>query len=376
MKYCKKCLYPSTKPDLMFDEDGTCSACTSFEQRKSIDWDQRREEFLDIVSHIKKQTGYSYDCIVPVSGGKDSTYQILKVLEYGLKPLAVTATTCDLSNLGFRNLSNISKLGVDHIQITPNREIRKTLNKYALETVGDISWPEHTSIFTIPIRLAIEQSIPLIIWGENPQNEYGGPSRASGMKTLNTEWLQEFGGLNGLRTRDLIDKGLLDNSTSKWYRHHPQTAEYNIKGLFLGYFFEWDGYENAKIAQRNGFEFADHFVSGSGYEYENLDNHQTGIHDYFKYIKFGFGRATDLANNHLRRGRITREQAQAHIRKYDGQFPWRYLGKPLEKILDDIEMTQKEFIKCCIAYTNKDLFEVDEFGQVIPKFEVGRGLKD
>lgn len=352
MKYCISCLYPATKPDLWFNDQGLCSACIAFNERKNIDWVQREKEFRELVNYYKSMK-FTYDCIVPVSGGKDSHYQILKCLEYDLKILAVTATTCDLTPIGRRNLDNIAKLGVDHIEITPDKQLRKQINKFALMEIGDISWPEHVLIFTVPIIVSIKLDIPFIVWGESPQNEYGGPKGRQGEHILNKQWLQEFGGLNGLRVSDLpFDQDKLD-----LYRY-PIIWKNDPTGIFLGHYHPWDGYNNAVKALKYGFEWNDFSVEGCGFNYENLDNAMTGIHDFFKFIKYGFGRATDLVNNHIRRGNITREEGKQHILQWDGQYPWRYLGKDLGKILNDIEMTKKEFDDCCHNFMNKDIFEL------------------
>lgn len=138
-----------------------------------------------------------------------------------------------------------------------------------------------------------------------------------------------------------------------------------VTGIFLGYFFPWDGYQNALIAQGYGFETYPHLVEGSLANYENLDNYQTGIHDYFKYLKFGFGRATDIANNHIRRGRLTRSDAVAIVRRHDGKFPWTYLGRRIEEILAEIDMTLDEFLAVCDRFTNKRLFKCDNRGKPI-----------
>jgi N-acetyl sugar amidotransferase len=353
MKYCVKCLYPDTKPDLVFNEQGVCSACTAFEERKRIDWHTREIQFNSLVAEMKKAS-FGYDCIVPVSGGKDSHYQIIKALEHGLRPLAVTATTDDLSIIGRRNLNNISKLGVDHIEVSVNPQLRKRINAYTLREVGDISWAEHVTIFTIPLREAQLRSIKYIIWGENPQNEYGGPTDLQSTMQMSTRWLQEFGGLNGLRVTDLVDRNLLNWDTS-WQYSMPSTAE-NLQGLFLGQFFPWDGKANADLAIKHGFEVNPGPVEGCGENYENLDNYQTGIHDYFKYLKFGFGRATDIACNHIRRGYLTRSEGAEFIMEFDGHFPRTYLGKPLEDTLKRIDVSVEEFMTICDKFTNKKLF--------------------
>ena len=132
MKYCKSCFYPETKPDLVFDKKQICSACISFNERLNINLDERENQFLKIAQKIKNQKQTNYDCVIPVSGGKDSTWQVLKVLEYGLNPLCVNSRTCDFSEIGRVNLENIRKLGVDLIEVSPNPKVRKKLNKIGL----------------------------------------------------------------------------------------------------------------------------------------------------------------------------------------------------------------------------------------------------
>lgn len=367
LKYCSRCVMPATKPDLKFDEEGVCSACRSYENRKEIDWGQRRLELHEILKRYKNKNKKNWDCIVPVSGGKDSTYQVVRVLQLGLNPLCVTATTCDLSEIGRRNIQNIKNLGVDHVEFSPNPVVRRKLNRIGLEQVGDISWPEHVGIFTIPVRAAVNYGIPLLVWGENSQNEYGGPAAASANNILNRSWLEEFGGLLGLRVTDLVG---MDNIKEEdlipyTYPSDEELQSVGVTGLFLGHYIPWDGYSNALIAQANGFETLSRTVEGSIVNYENLDNHQTGIHDYFKFLKFGFGRATDIACLHLRRGRITREDALDMVKQHDGKFPWTYLEKTLEEILEPLDITVDKFVKICDRFTNKKIFRRDANGDLL-----------
>ena len=367
VQYCTSCLYPDTKPDLSFDENGVCSACNAYAAREEVDWDARRRQFLEIVDEYRSAGSSQYDCIVPVSGGKDSTYQVLRLLEVGMNPLCVTATTDALSKIGRRNIENIKRFGVDYIEVTPNPVVRRHINRLALSQIGDISWPEHVAIFTIPVRIAVQMGIRLIVWGENPQNEYGGPAAAREDSGLTRVWLEEFGGLLGLRVSDLLEvEGISPHHLIQYtYPNDEALHRAGVTGIFLGYFFPWDGWTNALIAQANGFETLPHIVEGSLANYENLDNHQTGIHDYFKFLKFGFGRATDIANNHIRRGRLSRADAVKLVRAHDGRFPSTYLGKPLADILADIDMTVDEFIRICDQFTNKRLFVVDNRGKPV-----------
>lgn len=367
VQYCASCLYPDTKPDLRFDENGMCSACIAYAERGQVDWEARRAEFLGIVKQYRSADGDNYDCIVPVSGGKDSTYQVLRLLEVGMNPLCVTATTDALSEIGRRNIENIKQLGVDYIEVTTNPAVRRRINRLALTQIGDISWPEHVAIFTIPVRIAVQMGIRLIVWGENPQNEYGGPAAASGNSTLTRRWLEEFGGLLGLRVSDLLEVEGVERRHLIQYTYPDDEAlqRVGVTGIFLGHFFPWDGWTNALIAQANGFEALPHLVEGSLANYENLDNHQTGIHDYFKFLKFGFGRATDIANNHIRRGRLSRADAVRMVRMHDGKFPRTCLGKPIEEILAGIDMRLDEFNRICDQFTNKRLFVLDNRGKPV-----------
>lgn len=367
MKYCTRCVMPDTKPDLFLDEEGVCNACRSFEKRKEVNWEVRKEEFFKVFEKYRSKDSSNWDCIIPVSGGKDSTYQVLKVIQQGLNPLCVTATTCHLSDLGRKNIENIKSFGVDYIEFSPNITVRRKLNKIGLTQVGDISWPEHVGIFTIPVRAAVEFNVPLIVWGENSQNEYGGPASASENNVLNRRWLEEFGGLLGMRVSDMIGlEGIEKRHLIPYsYPTDAELTKVGVSGIFLGYYFPWDGYSNALIAQANGFVTKETVVEGSVVNYENLDNYQTGIHDYFKYLKFGFGRATDITCLHLRRGRITREFAVEFVNKHDGLFPWTYLNKPIEEILRPLELSMDEFIKICDRFTNKKIFQTDSRGNLI-----------
>lgn len=366
LNYCVRCVMPHTKPDLRLDEEGVCNACRSFESRGEVDWDARRVELMKLLAKYKRN-GDHWDCIVPVSGGKDSTYQVIWMLRLGMNPLCVTATTCDLSEIGRRNIENLKGLGVDHVAFSPNPVVRAKLNRIGLIEVGDISWPEHVGIFTIPVRVAVQFGVPLIIWGENPQNEYGGPEAAAKSTTLDRRWLEEFGGLLGLRVSDLASAYGFEARHLLPYRYPtPEELErVGVTGLFLGNYIPWDGLTNTLIAQANGFQTYDQAVEGSMVSYENLDNHHTGIHDYFKFLKFGFSRTTDIACLHVRRGRLTRQDALELVRKRDGKFPWSYLGKPLAKILEPLDVGVSDFVKVCDQFTNKRIFRRDGSGVLV-----------
>jgi N-acetyl sugar amidotransferase len=367
MKYCVNCVLPDTKPDLYFDESGVCSACTSYLKRNSIDWIDREQQLLNIIDKYRAGKHNLWDCIVPVSGGKDSTLQVLKVLELGLKPLCVTSTTCDLSEIGRKNINNIKQLGVDHLEFSPNPKIRAKLNRVGLELVGDISWPEHVGIFTIPVRAAVQFKVPLIVWGENSQNEYGGPATAAEKSVLDRRWLEEFGGLLGLRVSDLIvNYGFTESELIPYlYPSDKELAEVGVSGIFLGHYYQWDGMINYFLAQANGFTSLGKVVEGSIVDYENLDNYQTGIHDYFKFLKFGFGRTSDIVSLFIRRNRITRSQGLQLVKLHDGKYPWTYLGKSLEEIIKPLGLSVEEFNTICDRFTNGNIFIKSQSGDYL-----------
>jgi N-acetyl sugar amidotransferase len=367
LTYCKHCVMPDTKPDLNLDDEGVCNACRSYEKRKDVDWDARHKELLQVLEKYRSRDGSNWDCIVPVSGGKDSTYQVVRMLQLGLNPLCVTSSTCDLSVLGRQNITNLKHLGVDYVEMSPNPLIRAKLNRIGLTQVGDISWPEHVGIFTIPVRAAVQFNVPLIVWGENSQNEYGGPAAAAGNNVLNRRWLEEFGGLLGMRVSDMIGMEGIEAKHLICYTYpsDEDLSRVGVTGLFLGHYLPWDGLSNTLIAQANGFITYDKVVEGSMVNYENLDNYQTGIHDYFKFLKFGFGRATDLACLHIRRNRLTRQDGLDAVKRLDGRFPSEYLGKSLDDILRPLDTTVDEFIRLCDKYTNKKIFKRDVSGALI-----------
>lgn len=243
----------------------------------------------------------------------------------------------------------------------------KRLIQRLIERFVDISWPEHVGIFTVPVRAAIQFNIPLIIWGENSQNEYGGPAAAAQNNVLNRRWLEEFGGLLGLRVSDLIGfEGITRKDLIPYfYPAESELQRVQVTGLFLGYYLPWDGLSNSLVAQAYGFEVAPTTTLGSMVNYENLDNYQTAIHEYFKFIKFGFGRATDHACLHIRRGRLSREMGLEIVKRLDGKFPWEYLGKPLAEILRPLSLTVEEFVKICDRFTNKKIFKRDSTGALV-----------
>jgi len=363
LKFCKTCLFPESKPDLLFDDEGICSACNASKNKDlGIDWKKRENDFFQIINKYKKE-GAGYDCLIPVSGGKDSTYQAYFMKEVcGLNPLCVCFETTTPTEIGNRNLDNISKLGIDVIHFKKNYNAYKTMVIEGFKRVGDEMWPNHIGIFTIPVMFAVKLNIPLIIWGENPQMEYGGPDINSiHNHILNRQWLEEFGGLLGNRIEDMIGvNGLTRKQLTPYF--YPPDEEINrvgVVGLFLGSYFFWDAKKQLKIILEKGFSIKeDGPVEGTYTNYENLDEKMHGLHDYLKFVKYGFGRATDHASIDIRNKRITREQGLELVKKYDGKYP--HLS--IQTFMEYSNMSKGEIDEIIDSFTNPMLFEIDEKG--------------
>ena len=353
---CKKCLIPSTRPDTEFI-DGVCSACIAYENRPSINWTAKKKEMEHILEHGKNDTGY--DCIVPSSGGKDSHWQTLTLIEMGAKPLVVTASTCHLTALGRKNIDNLARYATT-IEVTPNREVRAKLNRLGLELVGDISWPEHASIFTTPFRVACDLGIPLIFYGENPQNQYGGPMGATNAQEMTQRWVSEFGGFLGLRPSDFIG---MDGITERDMQDYmppklEKIIKQGIQAHFLGQYLGWDSDRNSRVAKEHGFECSLPAL-GNYWPCENLDNAQTGIHDHMMYRKYGYGRFVAQISVDIRKGNIHRHEAIKLLNR-DGLLPESYGGVYLTDMLCNIGMTREELFKIMDQFTNWDLFDGED----------------
>jgi N-acetyl sugar amidotransferase len=344
---------PDTRPDLRIDDRGICSACRAYEKRPNTNWSGQAMKFAALMKE-HRGTHPVYDCVIGSSGGKDSTYIVLKALELGYHPLVVTATTDFPTDIGQRNIQNLKNIGVDTLEFTANPVVRRKLNRIALAMVGDIEWPEHALIFGIPVRIAQDMGIGVVLYGENPQSEYsGGPQDAI---VLDRRWREEFGGLLGLRPKDLVGvEGL--TSADLWpYEYPPDTAT-PARGVFIGQFYEWQGWKNALFAQAHGFITYPRLVEGNLSNAENLDNAIVGIHDYFGFLKFGFGRATVMASLLIRRGQLTRDEGVQLSRLHDGAFPFNYLGVPLGRILDAIDMPQAQWMECVDRFANTNILD-------------------
>jgi N-acetyl sugar amidotransferase len=352
---CKKCVMPNTRPDTPF-VDGVCSACITHEKRNTIDWDARERELLHILEKTPRN-GSGYDCIVPSSGGKDSTWQVLKMIELGVKPLVVTATTCHLTETGRANIDNLARYA-DTVEFTPNKRVRAALNRAGLRMVGDISWPEHVAIFTVPFRAAVSFGIPTIFYGENPQEAYGGPIGSDEAREMTRRWVSEFGGFLGMRPRDMIGIDGITKADMEYYLPPPEQdiADLGVTARFLGQYYRWDSLRNT-VESINAGMLSGLPTFANWWQGENLDNAQTGIHDFFGWLKYGYGRGAAQISVDVREKTIHRETAMDWVINQDGMFPHFYMGTSLECILSRIEMSDVEFFQIARKFANHDLLD-------------------
>jgi N-acetyl sugar amidotransferase len=369
MNRCRECLIPDTRPDTEF-VDGVCSACINYKARACVDWGEREEQLRELL-HQHHDPSRQWDVIVPSSGGKDSHYQVIALQAMGARVLCVTATTCHLTPIGKQNIENLARYAPT-IEVTPNMTVRRKLNRIGLEKVGDISWPEHAGIFTVPFRMAKQLGIPLLFYGENPQREYGGPLGTEEARQMNARWVSEFGGFLGLRASDIpaIDPSITPNDMRHYQMpdptyHLPDLAP-TVEAYFLGQFLPWDSQRNGEIARDAGMMW-DRPGPANWWPYENLDNAQTGLHDHMMYRKYGYGRLCAQLSVDIRAGRISREEAYPIVQARDGAFPTIYANVSMAEGLRRIGMSVDELKAILERFTNWDLFAREEDGRPILK---------
>lgn len=331
---CKTCVMPATRPDTAW-VDGECSACISYRRRPAIDWGAREKELIALLDRHDGRV------IVPSSGGKDSTYQVLKLLEYGCDVTVVTARTCQLTALGRANIDNLARYART-IEVVPNMTVRAKLNRLGLEMVGDISWPEHAAIFSVPFQVSKQLGIPLIFYGENPQDQYGGPLGSEAATQLTARWRSEFGGFLGLRPDDFVG---IEGITERDMGDYRFPADSVAEAHFLGQYLPWDSRRNAEVAQAHGMR-TELPTPANWWAAENLDNAQTGIHDRFMFLKYGFGRGCQQISVDVRAGYVKREHALQWVEEHDYLFPTIYAGVHIQDVLERIGMTPERLREC------------------------------
>lgn len=321
MRYCSRCILPDTRPGLAIGPDGMCNACRSHGEKRDIDWAARERAFCEVAERAKGRSA-GYDCLIPVSGGKDSTWQVLTCLRYGLKPLAVTWKTPARTEIGARNLANLVSLGVDHIdyQISPKVESRFMLS--AFERFGSTAIPMHMALFSIPLNLAARMRIPLVVWGENSAFEYGGREEERTGFAMTDEWLRRHGVTHGTTAADWVGDGLSAKDLAAYFGPtSDELAEAGVLAVFLGYYFEWDPERTLAAAKAHGFMPRAEGPKVGWYDYADIDCDFISIHHWLKWYKFGITRTFDNLSLEIRNGRMTRAEALDSLRARGDETP-------------------------------------------------------
>lgn len=376
MKYCRKCLQPDTRPGILFDENQVCYACRYEESKKDIDWTAREKELLEIAENAKaerKKRHISYDCVIGVSGGKDSTFQAVYAKEkLGLHPLLVNCAPDEITEVGKKNIDNLNKLGFDIISIRTDPNIAKQLARKTFLERGNIVAASEYCLWASAYIIADKFDIPLIIQGENAALTLG--TAGSQETTGNAFSVVQLNTLRGANASTLIEGEENLSAADVYFYQIPDVGVLQEKGItavFLQYYAkEWSQVGNADFAIARGLigrETEDLHDLGRYRRYSALDSDLGIVNQMIKYLKFGFGFATDEVCYDIREGRLSREEAIWYVKEYDGKCGEQYIKKACAYL----SVTEDEFWNVVDKYVNKQLFEKDDKGKWIPKFEVG-----
>jgi len=354
MNYCHYCVLPNTRPNLVIDESGRCNACQSSNQKVSqINWQERQSHFQQLVDTIK-QKAQEWDCVIPVSGGKDSTWQVIKALEYGLKPLCGPWRTPARNAIGQKNLDNLIQLGVDHIDFTINPDVEKKFTLAAFQKKGSLAIPMHMALFGLPLQVASKFKIPLVLWGENSGMEYGGVNQSTLGGKMTRDWLLSYGVTQGTLANYWVSDQLTlkDLSPYIW----PTDQELDSSGVtpaFLGWFFHWDPVETFRVAQEHGFESLSGTPKTGYYKFADVDDEFIiGLHHWLKWYKFGFTRLWDNLSLEIRNNRMTRDEAIQVISDVGDEYP----QEAIDKFCQWVGITESSFRAMAEKFRNKDVW--------------------
>lgn len=332
IRFCKKCTISNQRPRIAFDENGVCSACHFTEVKKRTDWEKREKELVMLCDRHRRKDG-SHDVIVPVSGGKDGGYVAHQLkYKYGMHPLTVTWAPLVPTSIGLKNLENFINVGgFDHILGTPNGKISRLLTRLAFIHLGDPFQPFIYGQTNFPLKMAVQHKIPLIMYGENGEVEYGGDMKNANRPTRDIKDHDKhyFSGLppEFWRAHGLTDKDIAPYAAPKY----EQIMENQTEIHFFSYYKYWDPQENYYYCTENtGFSPNPERSEGTYSKYASLDDKIDGLHYYLGFIKFGIGRATADSAHEIRDGKIERDEGVMLVKKYDGEFPQKYIDQFLE----------------------------------------------
>lgn len=356
IQWCSECVYPSISAAPMeFDERGVCTGCQMSRVKREItqaEWARRRELLRELLEKYRCRDGSRHDVVIAVSGGKDSYFQTHVIKEeFGLNPLLVTYDGNNWTEPGWRNMVRMREVfGVDHVVVRPSVEVLKKLNKLAFLIMGDMNWHGHAGIMSVPMRVATRFRIPLVIYGEHGYLDLAGQFSMDDFPEVSyRDRLEHFA--RGFEWTYFVGRdGITSQDMDTWkYPSDEEMQALDLRGVFLGNYIYWEANEHVKIAiDRYGFEVPSEPFDRTYRTMSNLDDmHENGIHDYLKYIKFGYGRATDHACKDIRAGLMSRQRAIELVNHYD---PIK--SRDLKRWLEYVNMSEDEFDR--IADTFRD----------------------
>ena len=350
MQICSKCLLPETHETISFDQNGICSVCNNFSIKQDIDWTQRYQILLKLVDEVKRKKA-SYDCIIPFSGGKDSTFSLYYAVE--ILKLRVLVVSFDhgfyRDNLLRNRERTINKLGVDLVTFRPNQVLVKKLMLQSLKDKGDFCWHCHTGIGSYPLQVAVEKSIPLVLWGES-STEYTNYFRVEDFHSTDEVAFNRIANL-GISATDMYFR-LNEEFELREFAPFtiPSLSELQSKKITtfpLGNFIKWDTKNQVEII-KNKLDWQGDEVEGvpNQYDYEKIECMMQGMRDYIKYIKRGYARTSHLASIDIRNGSLDRNEAQALVEEHEGQKP-----ESIRLFLEFLQITEEEFNDIVVAQT-------------------------
>jgi N-acetyl sugar amidotransferase len=369
VQYCTRCVYPAVAATpLTFDKDGVCSGCRVADQPKQIDWAERKQLLVELVDEYRSKS--SYDILIPVSGGKDSYFQThYAVKELGLKPLLVTYHGNNYLAEGEYNLFRMREVfDCDHIVVRPSVDVLVKMNRLGFRLQGDMNWHAHCGIFTTPIQIAVRYRVPLMLWGEHGFMNLGGMYSHNDFVEFTAKHRLEHA-LRGFDWYDFTDAGLdkrgrpelkegLRDKDLTWaqYPSDDDIDSVGVRGIYLGNYVEWDGNRNAELSMKlYDWKPAQRPFERTYRTFSNLDDmHENGMHDYLKFIKFGYGRATDHACKDIRAGLMTRDEGIAKVRQYD-----HVKSSDLKRWLAYVNMSEAEFDRTCDTFRDPRVWRIE-----------------
>lgn len=354
LKYCSRCLMPETRPRITFDNNQICNACTWSDEKKNIDWDMRWQALVELCDFHKKRNKGRFDCIIPVSGGKDSSYVSYMMREkLGMNPLCITIRPAMADDIGKINLNNFIEHGFNHIHITPDRVISKEIDKQSLITHGRPMQAWMISVQAAIFRCAVLFDIPLVMWGEDGETEYGGSSKLKDQISYDIQDSVKLY-LSGVNPANFL-KGIYPEEKIFWWTYPKESELLKLKPVMAHWsFFEnWDPYSHYLLAKdKLGLQEKKERCNSTYNNFGQTDTNLYDLYTYFMYIKFGFGRTTQDVGIDIRRGAMRREQGLMLVKMYDGELPEQHI----DNYLRYFDMTKEEFDSVIDEHVNKDLF--------------------